>query len=280
MTTILTTLTHTGVVLPILGCLVFSVCVSLYRRAGVFFFLTLLSVVGIFGLTLFRGLGPPSFSPDLRWAHDGLGRFVGQLGQDREITLNILLFVPAAVLLTLRYRRPWLTISGLTLSSLAIEVVQGLIGAGNPDISDILANTTGAVFGVAAASIGLIVAKRGSPSLIAAASTAAALLLLAAASVLPLAQARESAVEQTLRERFAGTTYADYRQWDEHDELATRVFRVGSLNSDGSQVNGGNATVRFPTNTLGLTRCVLATWTPTEFAVRGYADSHCTDFLG
>lgn len=67
-----------------------------------------------------------------------------------EFWLNVALFVPAGVAWTLLTRRPWPTLAGLAVVSMAIETVQAATVVGAADITDVAANTIGAAFGVTA----------------------------------------------------------------------------------------------------------------------------------
>jgi hypothetical protein len=284
------TLFGTGALIPLLGCLAICLMVTAHwKLAGkqtwprvIGDFLALASLSGIVAVTLFRTGMRPSFSPSgaLDWAGDGIGRFVDELGSDSEITLNALLFVPAGAVLTFRLRRPIPVLSFLALLSLAIELVQGLLELGNPDVTDLLSNTLGAFAGASFATVALCLTKHRNASLVWTAAGAIGLAVLATAAAVPLAKIRQGDVEHELTDAFRGTTLVDYRRWEDTGELPDRVFSVDRRFSDGATSGPDSAVVRFPASTLGVLQCVYATWTAHGFEIRPESGGRCTTFMG
>lgn len=284
------TIYNTGAIAPLIACALICAAVAAYMRCGKRqewldigrALLTASSLMAIIGVTLFRNEGAPSFSPSgiFEWANGGAERFVNDLGQDSEVTLNVLLFIPAALILTFRYRRPPIIFPSLVTLSLVLELTQGLLGLGNPDVSDVLSNSLGALIGVALASAWLCGTRYRNPILVWTASLAIAGIAAGVASAFPLARARQDHVERELRGRFRGTTVSDYRRWDSEGVLTARVFTLNETFSDGASVTENRAEVRFPINTLGLRMCVYGIWSPRGFEVRPASGSPCTTFMG
>jgi hypothetical protein len=226
-------------------------------------------------------VGDITLSPSgvLHWADGGFSRFIERFGIDSEITLNILLFVPAGILLSLKYRRPWLAVSLLGVLSLLIELAQGLFGLGNPDASDLVSNLLGALLGAQVASIALCFTRFRNPTILGTAVGVTFAITACIAAANPLAGLRERGVEHQLLDRFSGTTLANYRRWDETNVLNSTAFQVDRLSSDGSTISADQATVRFPVNTFGIRRCVLAIWTAPGFHVQRESGTPCAEFL-
>ncbi len=282
------TLIHSGAIPPLLGCLVPAGAFCGYRRLVrhrewpqlLGDLLVFVSLIGICALTLARNEGSPSFSGHISWAAGGLNRFIGYLGTDSEITLNIVLFVPAAATISWRYGRPLLTVVGLFCLSRAVELTQGLVGLGNADVSDVLSNLVGTLLGaLLAGAVLCFTAYRTTPIALTTAGLVI-LLLVGVGGALPLATWREDHVRQDLQSKFTGTNLSNYSRWDAAGELPARVFRLDQSFSDGATVNADQAVVRFPADTLGLRRCVLATWTPTGFSARAQSGAPCQVFMG
>ena len=72
---------------------------------------------------------------------------------DPSWLLNVLLFVPAGMFLTVALRRPVIVFVGLASMSFAIETIQSLTRLGTADVRDLVANTIGAAVGVVLASV-------------------------------------------------------------------------------------------------------------------------------
>ena len=72
---------------------------------------------------------------------------------DKPWLLNVGLFIPAGVMLTLTFARVIRVLVGLIALSVAIEFGQRWLMLGAADPADIIANCIGAVFGVACATV-------------------------------------------------------------------------------------------------------------------------------
>ncbi|MCW2791128.1 MAG: hypothetical protein JWO76_226 [Nocardioides sp.] len=251
------------------------------RDGRVLGFLVALPVAAIPAATLGRyGRPDPDLTALVHWAPGGWLRFSTDLGRSEEILLNIALFVPAGAVLALVLRRPAATWAALIGLSLVIEAVQGVLGLGSPDLSDVLANSVGAFVGVLLGTAAACVRAEGRRT-----SLRRLGVLLGAALVLALlvpvgAARREHRFDETLRARFAGTTVADYRRWSRQDTLGKEVFTVDHVYSDGASAHAGSVSVRYPTSFLGIHQCAIATWTSDGFAVARRTGSACTVFLG
>jgi hypothetical protein len=234
----------------------------------------------ICAVTLLRNEGPLSATGNVFWAPTGLKRFIEGLGNDSEITLNILLFTPAAAIITWRYRRPLVTILALALLSLAIELTQGLIGLGSADFCDLLSNIAGTLIGALLACTLLCFTTYRTLEIAFTEAALIGLLLLAVGGTLPLANWRQNHVRDELQSKFTGTTITVYDRWDSTGELPAKVFRMNESFSDGAVLDARQATVRFPANTLGIRRCVLATWTKQGFTTKTQSGPPCERFMG
>ncbi|WP_088285778.1 VanZ family protein [Kineosporia sp. A_224] len=95
----------------------------------------------------------------------GVRRMVSTLWADPGGVLNVALFVPAGLTLTLWTRRPLPVLAALSVASLGIETVQLLIDR-QCQAGDWLANTLGAAVGVGLAAYGGATRRRptGSPA--------------------------------------------------------------------------------------------------------------------
>jgi glycopeptide antibiotics resistance protein len=70
------------------------------------------------------------------------------------VLLNVLLFVPVGVLLVAALRLPWWAATALAAcGSAGIELVQGLFLAREASLTDVVANTVGALLGAVAVSL-------------------------------------------------------------------------------------------------------------------------------
>lgn len=258
-------------------------------------FCAVLSIVGILAFTVFReavllvqavasgarltmpgwaGLG--TGSPDTLWhaLADPLG--------STQLLLNILLFVPAGLLLTVATRRPWPVLGALGGLSVAIELIQAVTGLGAYDVADIVANFAGAAIGVGTAVLAGWVTegiagrdvsrrrwrRRGIAIVVAA--VCALLLPIVGASQ------RQAALMDEASTHFEGTTLADVERWERAGEL-DRVWRgVPSSYSDGFVIDAESATARYPARFLGRPTCVLVTWHEAQVDVRPATGTVCS----
>ncbi|KGN37562.1 VanZ family protein [Knoellia subterranea] len=75
----------------------------------------------------------------------------------REVLANVALFVPFGLwVAALTRRRWWLGLAGAALMSAGLEVAQWVLAVGSTDISDVIANSGGAVVGLLLARICLL----------------------------------------------------------------------------------------------------------------------------
>ncbi|MFT4011507.1 MAG: VanZ family protein [Nocardioidaceae bacterium] len=244
---------------------------------------TALTVTLILSLTLARYGWPRTLSlhEAVHWTPGGWQRFGAGVGHEEEISLNVALFVPAAIALALLLRRPLATFTALVALSAVTEFLQGLLGLGMADLSDLLANGLGAFVGTAVGVAVLAVADRQARrQRILALSGLTVVAVVLVAAIPPLAHRHLDDEVTTVREQFSGKTLADYEQWTRQGTAGERAFRVGDLYADGTRAEGDDVTVRYPVSFLGVTQCVEATWTATGVTVTGQAGADCTAFWG
>ena len=247
-------------------------------RAGV----VSLSVSSIPAATLTRFGWPTMFSPAgaLHWASGGWARFTSDFGTSEEMFLNMLLFVPAGVALTLWRRHPLYVLIALSLLSGVIEVVQGMLGVGNPDVADLLCNSIGAFIGVMIGSTALMLSRGRSGAVgwqLAALAASATCLV---ASVPTLAAHHRSEVMTQINAQFRNDTLHEWQTWSAQGTLGDRVFRAAGTYSDGSSNKPRTVTVRYPASFLGVRQCVYAVWSDSGVAVTGRSGPACSVFLG
>lgn len=243
---------------------------------------TIASLAAIPGLALGRDGLPrlASAAGAVRWAPGGWHRFTGDFLASAEITLNMLLFVPAALLLTVVTRRPLVVVAGLIGLSVGVECAQGIFALGTADLSDVLANGVGAWGGSMAGLVVLAVAGRAERRMLATLAAFAAATAGAAACVPFAAQRHDDAVAAQLATRFAGSDLAAVRSWSTSEELQRRVFMLGDTFSDGASSTDEAYTVRYPTSFLGVRQCVYVVWSRRGVAVRTSSGAGCTVFMG
>ncbi|MCW5952547.1 MAG: VanZ family protein [Propionibacteriaceae bacterium] len=201
-----------------------------------------------------------------------------------EVWLNIVLFVPAALFATLLWRAPWRTVGIALLLSLAIEIVQPLVGVGANDVMDLVANTSGALIGAGAGAVLLLVGdliRRRPVGL----GRVARVVLSVGLGVAVLfggpawaATIRQAATVERLEKLFAGTTLADYEAhrdgaWD--DKLYEVYTESGRPTMTGRNADGV-ARERFTWNIYFAVRCVVAEWTPDDFTAVPLSGAVCT----
>ncbi len=216
----------------------------------------------------------------------GLGRLrSGQAGTD--VALNIVLFVPPAFFGTLLWPAP-LRVTGIAaLSSLAIEVVQPLIGVGANDAMDLLANTAGALIGAGTATAvrllrDLFVGRR--VSLARAAKLGVGVAVAAAIGLggpAWSASARQAAAAERLEQLFAGSTLADFERHRDTtwDDRLTEFFRQSGRPTVVGYRGEGKALERYTWEVYFAVRCVVAEWTPDGFTTTKLGGGACTDPL-
>lgn len=75
--------------------------------------------------------------------------------EPREVLANVLLFTPLGIYARLLTRRVLLPVLGAATLSAGFEVAQYVLRVGSTDLTDVLANTAGAIAGVVVASLAL-----------------------------------------------------------------------------------------------------------------------------
>lgn len=243
----------------------------------------------IVAVTLARDGLPRSFSLAAlgSWPTDQTRQFLADPLTSDQIVLNVLLFVPAGYFLVRVRRRPVPSWALLTLFSLVLEPAQALLGIGANDVSDVVANAVGAALGVAAASLlGWLrppsgdLARPGRRHILGwlGAWASVGVLLVGGAQVLAARRAEE--LRATLDRGFAGSTLADYRQWESRDLVASTVFDIVSPRADGVEQRPDAVLVRYPAAVLGARWCVLVTWDAQGVSTARSRGSDCSRFLG
>lgn len=201
-----------------------------------------------------------------------------------EAWLNVALFVPPAFFATLLWRSPWRMVLVASLSSLAIELAQPMVGVGVNDLMDLITNTAGAALGAAAGAVTLLVAdtvrerrfdwaRAGRVGLSLALGVA-----IVVGVVVGIGISRQRTATDRLQHHFAGTTLRDYEthrtEWDQ--KLA--AVRRGSDRPTMTRLDYDAATqVWFTWNIYSTIRCVAAEWTPTGFDTISLSGAACID---
>ncbi len=209
---------------------------------------------------------------------------------DAAWLLNVALFIPAGLLVTLATRRPARVLITLVGLALSIEVIQDLTRLGSPDPADLVANSVGASIGVGLG----IVALRVRPARIASqpdpttSRRAEVAFVVGAITIVSLgwlglslgADARLDSLKQELREAFVGSTAGDIESRlasaEGFDEILASVsVRPGYLGrvADSEQFEG-----RYATQFFGLWRCAYIRWTADGFGLRDASGDQCTVF--
>lgn len=171
-----------------------------------------------------------------------------------DIVANGLLFVPLGFFLTLLTRRPALAFAGSTAGSVAVELVQAVTFLGVPDVSDVIANSSGALAG-----------------------SLSAMLLLALTPV-----RREPAYRRSttiLTAAFTDSDAAEYEQWERDDLLDSRVFDRASVRINGNAFPEDTYLGRWPATFLWVDRCVFVQWADDGTTVRDGAGRECAVFM-
>lgn len=206
----------------------------------------------------------------------------GTFGTD--VALNIVLFVPPVLLATLLWRAPVRATLAAAAGSLAIEILQPLIGVGANDPVDLLANTVGAALGALAgaiilAMVDLAARRRIGPARL----LRLGVSILAAGAILVgypswVASTRQAVGAAQLDAMFAGTTLADYQAnrdttWDAKLlDFATTNGPLTAVGYRSDQV----ARERFTWTLYFVSRCVIAEWTPAGYTTVLQSGQDCT----
>lgn len=254
------------------------------RGRQVLFFLLVLSTGLVVLVTLLRE--PPAGLCLSCFGNWGLARVLtGTVGTD--VLLNVVLFVPPAFLTTLLWRAPWLTIGIAALVSLAIEVIQPVLGLGANDAIDLLANTAGGAIGAAAAALLLLVFDSirdrridlGRTARVAGSLTIGAAVLIGGPAW--AANTLQAATSAQLLQLFEGTTLADYQA----NRNTTWEAKLAQVHADArtptviGRSDDAVARERYTWNVYFAVRCVIAEWTPTGFTTIQLSGPTCTEPL-
>lgn len=262
----------------------------LRRRLGgrsrlVLFGLLMLSVGVVVLVTLLREM-QFSFCPSCVGDWTGVDKILaGAVGTD--VALNVLLFVPPAFLATLLWRAPWRVAGLAAVGSLAIELLQALIGVGASDWMDLLVNTVGALIGAGLGALVLwvrdvIVDRRVEVGRTAklAVSLAAGVALFAGGPAW-LASNRQAAGVKLMMGSFAGTTLADYTA-NRDTSWGSKLHLFWEETGQPTMTSRSDDTVareRATWNIYFAVRCVIGEWTPTGFSTLTGSGTACTDPL-
>ena len=212
---------------------------------------------------------------------------------DPSWLLNVLLFVPGGVFLTVALRRPVAVFVGLASMSLAIETIQSLTRLGTADVRDLVANTIGAAVGVVVASV--IVRRRAddaSPlteaeqrSLDSRTAFAAIVAIAIVGGVTwfgvgAVADIRQDRLADDLTAAFDGTTASDISGELASDAGFDRLMEMGPSRPDyiGEVGDTGMYEGRWSTDFVGLHRCVIVRWTDGELTTRETSGRTCRRF--
>jgi hypothetical protein len=234
------------------------------RRAT---FATLVASAPILPVTMLREGGFGGFRNPVSWLtewSDLAGRMSGS-----QFALNVALFVPAGLAWGLLLRRWGVVAAGLAVASLLIETVQSIFGLGAADVTDLIANTTGAGLGVLGAialastvphSVGGTLSTRQRAVTLA---CTAAVLLAAWLGVTLLSTRSTASLEDDLRAAFEGTDRADIApaisgQTDDPEALFGRIDTRPDyiIQVEQSTVIEG----RYSAPVLWMRRCVFVQW--------------------
>ncbi len=209
---------------------------------------------------------------------------------DSAWLLNVALFIPAGLLVTLASRRPGRVLVAMAGLALSIEVIQDLARLGSPDPADLVANSVGAAIGVGLG----IAALRVRPARIAhqpdptTSRRAEVAFIVGAITIVTLgwlglslgADARLDSLRQELTEAFAGSTASNMEarlaSTEGFDEtLASVSVRPSYLGRVGAseQFEG-----RYATQFFGLWRCAYIRWTADGFELRDGSGDECSVF--
>lgn len=272
-------------------------------RGPIAWFAAFASLAGIVALTLARHGPPTTIRPadTFDWLGSGWDRLSGDdlLGSS-QFLLNAALFVPAGATWTWVSGRALRSFVGLVAFAMLIESVQGLVGLGAPDVTDVAANAIGAAIGVAATRAVLAVLARAGATVPAAARShrdssivAVGLVVLTIASlsaVLAGADRHQAEIRSELERALGDTEYDDVDAVlrgnpgrlhpDARFTDSEQVFGAASVRADGSRYTDGRIELRWPATFFGFRRCVFVTWEPRSVEFRNASGSACTDFMG
>ena len=194
--------------------------------------------------------------------------------------LNVVLFVPAGITWSGITRRPHVVAICLFAFSFGVETLQGLLGFGAPDVSDLIANSLGGVLGAIAVAMVLWVAPGVVPEfaqtdpdahaagvdprwVIGALVATAVVVGSGLLGVQAVLATRQAGLRDELETAFAGMTIRDVNEIRDLDPAAASdFFHLVSVRPDSYQFHGDNrpVEVRYPVDFLGAYRCVFVTF--------------------
>lgn len=199
--------------------------------------------------------------------------------------LNVALFVPFGLTATLLSRKPVCVIALAAAISVLVEAMQGLLGIGANDITDLVLNTVGAAIGAFAASIGLFITD----SVVARSIDTRRLIRLVITAVITAgvslglsiggATAIQHSAADRLTEVFADTNLADYVTNEEATDAKLWEWwydhRTPHNDSYYSDSDEDVRLQRYTWQFYGTTRCVTARWDASGFGTELGGGSQC-----
>ncbi len=273
---------------PIILAVAIALTVALRARLAtvgrrLLFLLTTLSLGGILQMTILRERPTGTCWECLsQWPVDRL--ISGQLGV--ETALNVALFVPLGLFATLLWKAPFRVTGIAALISLAIEIIQPLLGSGANDLGDIATNTLGAFIGSGFATTILLVRDTITQRRldVARATKLATTLALTAGAAFGLSIGGANAIQasgaQQLNTMFAGTTLADYKH--DEDAWAPKIeafWKANRTPTNDAYSDNQVALQRFTWTFYWTTRCVTAHWDGQGFTTEQGSGSQCAERL-
>lgn len=272
-------------------------------RGPVVWFAAFASIAGIIALTLTRHGLPMAARPGdaFAWTNSGWNRLAeDDLLGSSQFLLNVALFVPAGVVWTWVTGRASRSLVGLVALSMLIETIQGVAVVGAPDITDVAANSLGAVLGVAATAGGRAVLGRTDASTTRESASprrraiVTAVLIVGAVVVMTAllagADRHQAQLRSELETALGDTTYDDIDavlrgdpgqlRADARFTDSEQIFSAASVRADGFRYTDDRIELRWPALYFGFRRCVYVIWQPTTVEFRNVSGSACTDFIG
>lgn len=255
------------------------------ERTAFEWFVAFATLALILAVTLLRGEVSLGFNPGglTDWSGSDLAGLSRDPLASSQFLLNVMLFVPAGVVWTWLTKRPGRTLGALVAGSFVIECVQAVTGAGGNDLIDLVSNSLGALLGTGTALIVISIAGGWVHSL----STTRRLQLTGGSLVAVIlvtvgwfagASQRQSTTRSAVVERFDGIDLASIQDEIESDFDAVATA-VPGVRGDYFLLDD-SVELRYPATFFGLHRCVYATWTGDEMAIRNASGDDCTRFLG
>ena len=247
-------------------------------------FASFVSFALIVAVTLFREGVPTGFALGglTHWSADGLRLLSRDPLGSSQFMLNVILFVPAGLVWTWLLRRPLAVLVALGSTSVAIETIQAVTHAGSPDVADLVANSIGAMIGVAVAVAANVVSDTNRSRLTSSrrwyvAATITVVIVVAVSGWFVGASRHQQAVEDALRIAFEGTDRSTIEATLTADPSA--VFGAVTDFADGTRYSDDALEIRYPATFFSLHRCVYVTWTSTGVGFRTASGRDCTDFI-